>query len=218
MSEELKVSEIFLSLQGESTHAGLPCTLVRLAGCNLRCSWCDTPYAQDPSSGREMSVDDICKQVADLSCPRVEVTGGEPLTQPSCLDLLTRLCDEGYITLLETNGSEDISVVDERVMRIVDFKCPSSGHENANRIENIEHLTGRDEVKFVIANSDDYEYARETTAKYNLNERCGAVLFSPVADGCGPAELAAWILRDHLDVRLGLQLHKIIWPDKDRGV
>ena len=226
MNDTLLVSEIFLSIQGESTRAGLPCTFVRLAGCNLRCAWCDTAYAQNAAGGREMSIDDVLVRVAELACKRVEVTGGEPLTQAGCTELLRRLCDGGYETLLETNGSLSIlrpspspyPPIDPRVIRIVDFKCPSSGHENDNLWSNVEHLTGRDEVKFVIAGRGDYEFARQVVTGRRLADRCAAAIFSPAAASLAPAELARWILDDGLDVRLGLQLHRIIWPDKDRGV
>ena len=218
MNDTLLVSEIFLSIQGESTRTGLPCTFVRLAGCNLRCAWCDTAYAQDAADGREMSTDDVLDRAAELGCERVEVTGGEPLTQSACAELLRRLCDGGYETLLETNGSLDISAIDPRVIRIVDFKCPSSGHHDDNYWQNVEQLTQRDEAKFVIAARGDYEFARSAVTKLGLVDRCAAVIFSPVSASLTLAELARWILDDALDVRLGLQLHRIIWPDRDRGV
>ncbi len=215
MSETLIVNEIFLSLQGEGTRAGLPCVLVRLAGCNLRCRWCDTRYAWD--TGEAMSTDDVLARVAELGCRRVEVTGGEPLAQLATPELLRRLCDAGCETLMETNGSLDISRVDERVVRIVDFKCPSSGEAEANRWENVAHLTACDEVKFVIADRGDFEFARDAARLHEIAARC-TIIFSPVLDELKPATLAEWILEDGLDVRLGLQLHKIIWLDKDRGV
>ena len=216
MSEILIVNEIFKSIQGESTRAGLPCVMVRLAGCNLACSWCDTQYARDGAAGREMSVADVLARVAELGGDRVEVTGGEPLGQDACRVLLEQLCQGGLETLLETNGSQDIARIDPRVVKIVDFKCPASGVEQANLWQNVEHLTDRDEVKFVIADRGDYEYARDAVAGHGLCDRC-AVIFSPV-DISAAAELATWILQDGLDVRLGLQLHKMIWPDIDRGV
>lgn len=220
MNAALKVNEIFLSIQGEGTRAGTPCVLVRLTGCNLRCAWCDTKYAWD--QGETMSVEEVLRRVDRLGRRRVEVTGGEPLTQAASVELLSRLCEAGYETLLETNGSIDISPVDRRVVRIVDFKCPSSGQSAANRWENVELLTNRDEVKFVIAGREDYEFARAAVEERQLPRRC-TVIFSPVVVPPGhgrvlAAELAGWILADGLDVRLGLQLHKIIWPDKDRGV
>ena len=221
MEATLKVNEIFLSIQGEGTRAGLPCTLVRLAGCNLRCNWCDTRYAWE--EGAHLTLGEVLNRVEELSCRRVELTGGEPLLQEAALELLRRLCDAGHETLLETNGSLDMSTVDPRVVRIVDFKCPSSGESEKNRWENVAHLTPRDEVKFVIADRADYEFARDAVRKHGLPGKC-AVIFSPVGRAAQtgrrlpPDMLAEWILADKLDVRLGLQLHKIIWPCRDRGV
>jgi 7-carboxy-7-deazaguanine synthase len=214
MQETLSVVEIFHSIQGEGTRAGLPCVLVRLGGCNLRCRWCDTPYAQ--TGGEGMSIDEILGRLGDFRCRLVEVTGGEPLAQAGCLDLLRRFCDEGYQTLLETNGSIDIAPVDSRVVKIVDFKCPSSGQEGHNRWENVARLAAGDEVKFVLADRGDYDYARRAAAEHSLVGRC-TVLFSPAFGQLAPSDLAGWILADGLEVRLGLQLHKIIWPEKDRG-
>ena len=211
----VRVHEIILTLQGEGTRAGLPCTLVRLAGCNLRCAWCDTPHARD--EGTDMTLPEVLRRVAALGCRRVEVTGGEPLTQGAAPELLRRLLAAGYETLLETNGSLDLASVGSEVVRIVDFKCPSSGEHAANRWENIHHLTGRDEVKFVLADRADYEFARAAVRERGLREIC-TVIFSPVFGRLEPATLAEWILADGLDVRLGLQLHKMVWPDRDRGV
>ena len=218
MNDRLIVSEIFLSIQGESTRAGLPCVLVRLAGCNLQCAWCDTPYARDAAQGKATSVAEVLAQAAQWPYRRVEVTGGEPLTQEACMELLQRFCDAGYETLLETNGSLNISAVDPRVIRIVDFKCPASGQTARNRWENVTALTDRDEVKFVLADRRDYEFACAAVAARRLAERAGAVIFSPVDDRLAPADLAEWVLRDGLDVRIGLQLHRIIWPGRQRGV
>ncbi len=218
MNKPFLVSEIFLSIQGESTYAGLPCVLVRLAGCNLRCQWCDTPYAQDASDAEAMSIEEIMAAIEKLSCRRVEITGGEPLVQASCLELLRRLCDAGYKTRLDTTGSQEISVVDPRVVRIVDFKCPSSRQESANRWDNSAHLKGGDEVKFVLADRSDYDFAKTAIQEYQLIGRCKAVFFSPVWGQLDTAELAGWIIQDGLDVRLGLQMHKIIWPENHRGV
>ncbi len=215
MGETLKVSEIFLSIQGEGTRVGRPCAFVRLAGCNLRCRWCDTPYAR--SGGEAMNLDDVLARVRSLGCPLVLVTGGEPLHQPDGPTLVRALCDEGHETLVETNGSLDISRLDERAVRIVDFKCPSSGVADANRRENVEHLTGRDEVKFVLADRRDYDFAGRAVCRYDLGGRC-EVIFSCVHGRLAPAELAKWILADRLSVRLGVQLHRIIWPGRDRGV
>ncbi|MHC4981972.1 MAG: radical SAM protein [Planctomycetota bacterium] len=215
MTPKIKVSEIFSSILGESTRAGRPCTIVRLSGCNLRCAWCDTPYAWQ--GGEEMTIDDILARVEELGCRLVEVTGGEPLIQPAAGELLRDLCDAGFETLLETNGSQDISQVDQRVVRIVDFKCPSSGEANANRWGNVAQLTDADEVKFVIADRRDYEFARRAVAEKKLTARC-PVIFSPVHGRLDPAPLAEWILANRLGVRLGLQLHKIVFPGRDRGV
>ncbi len=215
MSETVRVSEIFRSLQGEGTRTGWPCVLVRLAGCNLRCRWCDTPYARD--GGEERTVTQVLAEVARYATAMVEVTGGEPLVQPGTPALLRALCDAGYETLLETNGSVDLAGVDARVVKIMDVKCPSSGASASTRWENLARLSAGDEVKFVLAGREDYEHARRVCAERGLCDRL-AVTFSPVAGELDPAQLAEWILADGLRVRLGLQLHKILWPDKDRGV
>ena len=214
MKASLRVSEIFRSLQGEGTRAGLPCVLVRLAGCNLHCAWCDTPQARD--RGEQMSVADVLRRVAELRCPRVQVTGGEPLVQPAATELLRRLCEAGYETLLETNGSLDTAPVDPRVVRIVDVKCPASGEGGTTHWANIERLRRRDEVKFVLADRADYEFARDVVARYGLTGKC-PVIFSPVHGVLAGAALAEWVLADGPDVRVGLQLHKIIWPERLRG-
>jgi len=214
MGAVLTVCEIFRSIQGESSRAGLPCVFVRLAGCNLRCAWCDTEYARE--GGEQMTIEQVLAKVAELGGRRVEVTGGEPLCQEATGELLTRLCEAGWEVLLETNGSRDIGGVDPRVVRIVDFKCPSSGEGDANRWANVEHLTGADEVKFVLADRADYDFAAAAVGEHRLIKRC-PVIFSPVASRLDPAELAGWVLADGLDVRLGLQLHKIIWPERERG-
>ena len=210
----LIVTEIFRSLQGEASRAGLPCTFVRLSGCNLRCQWCDTKYAWE--DGREISLDDVLAKVGDLGCRRVEVTGGEPLFQPQTPALIRRLCDAGYETLVETNGTLDISVVDRRASRIVDVKCHSSGSADRTLWDNVAHLSRRDEVKFVLADRADYEFARAAVAEHGLLGKC-RLIFSPVHGRLDPATLAEWILADALDVRLGLQLHKILWPHRDRA-
>ncbi len=215
MSTTLIVNEIFRSVQGEGTRAGSICAFVRLTGCNLRCNWCDTRYAWD--DGRPMEIADVLARLAELHCPLVEVTGGEPLLQSGATELLERLCDENYEVLLETNGSYNISSVDSRVVRIVDFKCPSSGHVSANKWINVEYLTGRDEVKFVIADRDDFDFAVEALREHDLSGIC-TVIFSPLWNAMDTAVLAGWLIEEGLDVRLGLQLHKIIWPDEERGV
>lgn len=216
MSDTLRVNEIFKSIQGESSRAGLPCVLVRLAGCNLECTWCDTQYARG-EEGRTMTIEEILEKVATLGCPRVELTGGEPLVQPNATKLLDKLCEGGYEVLLETNGSLDVSKVNEHVRRIIDVKCPASGQVGENFWKNLEHLTGKDEVKFVIADREDYDFACQIVKEHDLTDKCN-VIFSPVWSSITGSTLARWILADCLDVRLGVQLHKIIWPEEDQGV
>ena len=215
MSDRLFVHEIYLSIQGESAWAGLPCVIVRLAGCNLDCRWCDTPAARVQE--RQMTVNEILARVGDLDCHLVEVTGGEPLTQPAALELLARLCESGEETLLETNGSIDVTGVDGRVTKIIDVKCPSSGEAEANLWANLQALGPRDEVKFVITNRGDYEYARDVVDVHKLIGRCRAT-FSPVVEELPASQLAEWLVADRLAVRLGVQLHKMIWPGADGGV
>ena len=210
----LKVSEIFHSIQGESTGAGLPCVFVRLAGCNLNCSYCDTLYARE--GGELLSREAVLERVEAYRCRLVEVTGGEPLLQEETPALVSALLDRKLEVLIETNGSLDISVLDPRAARIMDLKCPSSGETGKMRWENLAHLTPRDEVKFVIGGREDYLWAKAVAG-----ERIPAgpaVLFSPAAGQLDPAELAGWILGDGLEVRLQLQLQKVIWPGRDRGV
>ncbi len=211
----LLVNELYCSLQGESSFAGLPCAFVRLTGCPLRCVWCDTEYAF--TGGDRMSIESIVAQVEKMNVRLVEVTGGEPLAQPECAALLTALCDAGHEVLLETSGSIDVSPVDPRVVKIMDLKCPGSGEEKANRWENLDRLGPRDEIKFVIADRRDYEWARETIRERKLEER-GGLLFSAVHGSLEPTQLAAWILEDGLTVRLQIQLHKQLWPDRTSGV
>jgi 7-carboxy-7-deazaguanine synthase len=211
----LRINEIFHSLQGEGTRVGLPCVFVRLTGCHLRCTWCDTAYAF--TEGRWMELDEILTQVRGFGCPLVEVTGGEPLLQPAVHPLLNRLADEFPTVLLETSGALSIATVDPRVVRIVDIKCPGSGESARNHWPNIDLLTPRDEVKFVLADRTDYDWAREVVQRYNLPARC-PVIFAPVHQTLNPADLAGWVLADRLDVRVGLQLHKILWPHAVRGV
>lgn len=211
----LKIYEIFYSIQGESTFAGRPCVLVRLTGCQMRCSWCDTEYAFH--GGAWMGLDEVMEKVAAFGCPLVEVTGGEPLLQPGCLPLLTALADKGYEVLLETGGGLDIAPVDPRVRRILDIKCPASGESENNRWENLADLRPTDEVKFVVAGREDYEWASRVIAEHRLAGVC-PLHFSPVWESCSPAELAAWILADRLPVRLTLQQHKILWGKDTRGV
>ena len=214
-ADRLKIYEIFYSIQGESTFAGRPCVLVRLTGCQMRCSWCDTEYAFH--GGAWMGLDEVMAKVAAFGCPLVEVTGGEPLLQPGCLPLLTALADAGYEVLLETGGGLDIAPVDRRVRRIVDVKCPASGESANNRWENLADLRPTDELKFVVADRADYDWARGVIAERSLAGVC-PIHFSPVWESCPPAELAAWVLADRLPVRLTLQQPKILWGKDTRGV
>ena len=207
----LRITEIFHSLQGETSRAGLPTVFVRLTGCPLRCSWCDTEYAFN--GGTTRSLTDILSEVASHHCQTVCVTGGEPLSQKNCLPLLTALCDAGYSVSLETSGAIDIAGVDPRVSRIMDLKAPGSGEEARNLLANIALLTLCDELKLVLASEADYEWAKARIAEYGLTERC-PVLLAPVQGQLRPAELAAWILRDRLPVRMQVQLHKIIWGNE----
>ncbi len=213
--ERLRVNEIFYSLQGESSFAGRPCVLVRLTGCQMRCVWCDSEYAF--TEGAWMSRAEVLAEVEGYGCPLVEVTGGEPLLQPGTPPLLAALCERGYEVLLETGGGLDIGGVDPRVRRIVDVKCPGSGEAANNRWQNLELLTARDELKFVLADEADYRWARDLVRERRLDRLC-PVHFSPVWGSLEPRRLAAWVLADRLPVRLSLQLHKIIWGAETRGV
>jgi len=208
----LRITEIFFSLQGEARTVGRPTTFVRLTGCPLRCQYCDTAYAF--TGGALVSIDAIAEQVAANPTRHVTVTGGEPLAQPNVHVLMTRLCDAGYAVSLETSGALDISAVDPRVSRVVDFKTPGSLESARNRFENVPHLGPGDQVKFVICDRLDYEWAKARCEEYGLSERVDEVLFSPSADEMNPTELADWILRDGLDVRFQIQLHKVLWGDE----
>jgi 7-carboxy-7-deazaguanine synthase len=212
----LTVNEIFHSIQGESTHAGRPCVFVRLTACDLRCSWCDTPYAF--AEGRKMSVDDVVDQVGGFGCDVVEITGGEPLLQPDVYPLMQRLLDEGRTVMLETGGHRSVERVPAGVIRVIDVKCPASGEAEKNHWPNLDRLHPYDEVKFVIKDRADYEYARDVVATRQLTDRCAAVLLSPVHGVLPPNTLAEWILADRLPVRLQLQAHKYIWGADVRGV
>lgn len=205
------VSEIFLSIQGESTYAGLPCVFVRLAGCNLDCSWCDTAYARTREKARTLSVEDVVGEVKRFNRPLVEITGGEPLIQPEAGALAARLLEEGSKVLIETNGSVSLTGLDRRIVKIVDVKCPASGQAGSFLMENLEYITPDDEVKFVIANREDFEYARAFLDE-RLKGLTGKILFAPVKGSLDAKELAEWILREGLDVRLQLQIHTYIWP------
>jgi 7-carboxy-7-deazaguanine synthase len=211
----LRINEIFHSIQGESRHAGRPCVLVRLTGCNLRCVWCDTEYAFD--EGADRSVGEVVRQVAGHGTRYVLVTGGEPLAQAGVHDLIGELLDGGYEVAIETGGSLDLAPLDRRAMVVMDLKCPGSGMSGMNRWENLALLKPGDEVKFVVADRADYDWSRETIARHRLQGRCG-LLLSPVHGVLDPRALAGWILEDRLPVRLQLQIHKYIWPGVPRGV
>ena len=215
MAVTLVINEIFYSIQGESSYAGWPCVFVRLTGCNLRCTWCDTTYSFN--EGQPTPLDDILAKVRSFETQLVEVTGGEPLLQPNVLPLLTRLCDLGKTVLLETSGSLDIAPVDPRVVKIMDLKCPSSGETDKNCYANLRHLTKLDELKFVIADQADYDWAKRIITAEQLNQRC-SVLVSPVVEHLPLRTLADWVLADRLPVRLQTQWHKLIWGPTARGV
>ena len=211
----MRITEIFHSIQGESSYAGQPCVFVRLTGCPLRCTWCDTDYAFH--GGQECSLEEVLEKVQTYGCRLVEVTGGEPLAQPESLPLMTRLCDASYTVLLETSGAVDIAPVDPRVHVILDVKCPGSDMTDRMHWPNLSQLAAKDEAKFVLADRADYDWARETLARYDLANRC-TVHFSPVFGSLDLRELAEWILADRLPVRFQLQMHKYIWAPDMRGV
>ena len=211
----LKINEIFKSLQGESSYSGLPCTFVRLTGCNLRCTYCDTAYAF--YDGKAMTVEQIIETVDGYGTRLVEITGGEPLLQSEVYPLMEALTSKGYEVLLETGGSLSVKDVPSAVVKIVDFKCPGSGEDTKNDFGNINHLTPKDEVKFVLLDRQDYEWSRDVLRRYSLAQKCH-VLFSPVYEKLDLKDLAGWVLEDQLPVRLQTQLHKIIWGKDAIGV
>ena len=226
----MQITEIYKSIQGESTHAGLPCVFVRLTGCNLRCTWCDSEYTF--SGGHRMTLEEVIEEVEQLSPGGlVEITGGEPMLQEKeIVPLMQHLLDEGYTVLLETSGERPLERVPKGVVKIVDVKCPNSGEPDTFCMDNLETLTSADEVKFVLSDRSDYEFARDFTARYHLADRVNAVLFSPAFSkdaGVGrdtshclldPQELAEWMLADNVPARLGLQIHKFIWDPAMKGV
>ena len=212
----LTVNEIYQSIQGESTWAGLPCVFVRLTFCDLRCTYCDTAYAF--YAGSKMTLSEVVAKVLAFDCPLVEITGGEPLLQKNVLPLMKELCDRHKILLIETSGAHDISRIDPRVHRIMDLKTPGSGESERNRYDNIPHLTKRDEVKFVIGSREDYLWSKEKIQQFDLAARCGTVLFSPIFGRIEPRAIVEWILEDRLQVRFQLQMHKFIWAPETRGV
>jgi 7-carboxy-7-deazaguanine synthase len=212
----LTINEIFYSIQGESSRAGQPCVFVRLTACDLRCSWCDTPYAF--TEGQKMSVDDVMARVEGYGCPLVEITGGEPLLQEDVYELMARLRSAGLIVMLETGGHRSVARVPAGVLKIVDIKCPGSGEADKNDWSNLAALGPADEVKFVIKDRVDYEFARDVMARYGLTDRSAPALMSPVHGVLEPRVLSEWILEDRLRARLQLQLHKYIWSPTTRGV
>lgn len=214
-SNLLRVTEIFHSIQGESSHAGRPCIFIRLTGCPLRCTWCDTEYSF--SGGAEMSLEEVLERIRGYGCRLVELTGGEPLHQPAAFSLVTALCNKGYEVLIETSGAIDISPVDPRAHVILDVKCPGSGMVSRMDWENLRRVSAKDEVKFVIKDRADYEWATGILKAHALDKRC-TVLFGPVFGELDPRQLAEWILADQLPVRFQMQLHKYIWDPNMRGV
>ena len=217
MSEPtLKINEVYESIQGESSWAGERCVFVRLTACDLRCSYCDTEYAF--YEGKKRLVSEVLAEVLALDYPLVEITGGEPLLQKNVLPLMTALCDAGRTVLIETSGAHDISKIDPRVHRIMDLKTPGSGECARNLWSNLAHLEKRDEVKFVIGSREDYEWSRDRVREHDLVARCGTVLFSPIFGRIEPREIVEWILADKLPVRFQIQMHKVIWEPRARGV
>ena len=210
MPNTLRITEIFYSLQGETNTVGIPTVFIRLTGCPLRCVYCDTAYAF--TGGKKMSLTDIIADVEQYGCKYITVTGGEPLAQATCLELMTLLLNKGYIVSLETSGALDVSAVDQRVVKVMDIKTPSSGEMDKNLYANIDHLTTQDQVKFVIGNDEDYQWSKAILKQYDLLNRC-EILFSPVMGQQNPTELAEKILNDKLPVRFQIQLHKLLWGD-----
>jgi 7-carboxy-7-deazaguanine synthase len=215
-ADQIRIHEIYESIQGESTFAGLPCTFVRLSRCNLRCRWCDTPQAFE--GGTQLPRAEVLEKALSFGTPLVELTGGEPLLQPGAIPLLQELCDSGRTVLLETSGERDISGVDPRVHRIMDLKAPGSDESHRNRWENIEHLSQRDEVKVVLSDRADYDWAKAVIQEHDLASRVNAVLLSCVWGELDPKDLVQWVLEDRLPVRVQVQMHKLIWDADTQGV
>lgn len=214
--DTLVIHEIYSSIQGESTFAGLPCTFVRTTGCNLRCVWCDTPQAF--YGGTRMDRSEVLAKALSFRTPLVELTGGEPLLQPGVLPLMSELCDAGRTVLIETSGEADVSPVDPRVHKVMDLKCPGSGESHRNRWDNLGHITRTDEIKFVLADRADYDWMRAAIAEHRLADRTPNLLASTVFGRLAPRELASWVLEDALPVRVQLQMHKYVWPPDATGV
>ncbi|MBI65646.1 MAG: 7-carboxy-7-deazaguanine synthase [Candidatus Marinimicrobia bacterium] len=212
---KLKINEIYYSIQGESSYTGLPCIFIRLTYCNLRCTYCDSEYTFH--DGEDMTVNEIMAKIKEYKCNLVEVTGGEPLFQKGCIELLQKLIDSKYNVLLETSGSLSIENVPKKVINIIDFKCPSSNMKKKNYWENLKFIKEKDEIKFVIGNKEDYEWAKRKINQYNLTSKC-MVLMSPIYKEIEPKTIIEWILNDNLDVKFQIQLHKNIWENETRGV
>ena len=212
---KLKINEIYYSVQGESTFMGKPCIFIRLTYCNLRCSYCDSEYTFH--EGKDMDIKDIINKIEEYPCNLVEVTGGEPLFQKNCINLLSELVNKKYKVLLETSGSLSIENVPKQVINIIDFKCPSSKMEKKNLWDNINFIKNNDQIKFVIGNKEDYEWSKNKISKYNLDSKC-EILLSPVYKKIEPKQIIEWILKDNLNVRFQMQLHKEVWPESVRGV
>jgi 7-carboxy-7-deazaguanine synthase len=210
------VNEIFYSIQGESVYSGCPCVFIRLTGCNLKCTYCDTQYAYN--QGEKMEISQILRQIAGYKCRSVEITGGEPLLQNETPLLVSRLLDHGYIVMMETNGSLDISRVDQRCIKVLDMKCPSSNEAGKNDLKNLKRLDPKDQIKFVIGNREDYKFAKNIISLHCPDFPGDRILFSSVYGEMHPADLVDWILEDNLNVRLHVQLHKIILPGRESGI
>jgi len=219
MKFKYNVSEVFTSIQGEGSRAGLPSVFIRLQGCELRCKWCDTPYALDlKERATVLSGEELLHKVYSSGIKIVTITGGEPLNQKAIIPFMSFLCDKDYTVILETNGHLDISEVDKRVVKVMDLKCPGSGMEKFNNYRNLEYLDAKDEIKFVIQDKQDYNWAKDKIREYDLHKKVGTLLFSPVWGELEPKYLSEWILKDALPVRLNLQIHKFIWGSNVRGV
>jgi len=215
-AKEMVVTEIFKSIQGESSYVGLPCIFIRLTGCNLRCHWCDTAYAF--YGGNQMTIDEVLRRVRELGCKLVEITGGEPLLQKDIHPVAAQLVAEGYRVLIETSGERFVGNLPREVVKVVDVKCPGSGESEKFCFENLAALEPKDEIKFVIVDENDYRYALDFIARHRLHSVVNEVIFSPVFGQMHPRQLAEWILRDGLEVRMGMQIHKFIWDPEARGV
>jgi len=219
MKLKFNVAEVFTSIQGEGSRAGFPSVFIRLQGCELRCKWCDTPYALDLKERATMlSGEDLLNKIYSSGIKFVTITGGEPLNQKAILPFMSFLCDKDYTVVLETNGHLDIAEVDRRVVKVMDLKCPGSGMEKFNNYRNLEALEQKDEIKFVILDRNDYEWAKAKIKEFDLNKKVGTILFSPVWGKLEPKYLSEWILKDALPVRLNLQIHKYIWGPETKGV